>query len=386
MKRQKMYERDFRTVEEREDIARKSDNLCCHCGQMKFVHYGATVDHFIPLDKGGCDRFINCIMLCEKCNEEKGNKVVDMSYIPYLKPKYKKELQAYFESYLHTMEYVERNRLFALDEYPIHVESICPTDFHRKKQNRRMITKKYLFKKATFDDLDKIVTYYIKYLKKVNSLDDLDAARDNIVFWLTFGCIYYLESNGEISLITVFTIKHVRDEEAYHDITNILQMYIFSYYCSDIAITLVTKLIYELPNKFKEEQQLDFLPYTVKMITVDPMVNYVYNYLSDATTKKTVLWNGDITGFLESYLYVGDDTVTDKQSEKVKRFLDQFNEVTNHLVKFFTMYPNRVAIGWMIYDLMSFQYIEETPLKDILFDEKNNLKTLDVIRKEEENQ
>ena len=89
---------------------------------------------------------------------------------------------------------------------------------------------------------------------------------------------------------------------------------------------------------------------------------------------------------MESYLYVGDDTITDKQSEKVKRFLDQFNEVTNHLVKFFTMYPNRVAIGWMIYDLMSFQYIKETPLKDILFDEENNLKTLDVIRKEEENQ
>jgi hypothetical protein len=40
----------------------------------------------------------------------------------------------------------------------------------------------------------------------------------------------------------------------------------------------------------------------------------------------------------------------------------------------------------MIYDLMSFQYIKETPLKDILFDEENNLKTLDVIRKEEENQ
>ena len=382
MQRQKFYDRDFRTTEEKEDIARKSGNRCCHCGQFRYVHYGATVDHFIPLDKGGCDRFINLIMLCEDCNKDKGNKIVDLSYIPYLKDKYKKELGTYLDNYINTMDYIERNRLFALDEYPVTVESTRPTDFGRKTKFKQKITKKYIFKRATFEDLNKLHAYFIKYLKKVNSLDDENAARENLIFWLTFGCIYYLENCGEISIMTVFTIKHCSDYESYKNIHNIPQMYIFSYYCSDLAINIVTDLISSLPNCILEEQHLKFLPYKVLLLECDKMTNYVYNYLSFLTNKPNMLTQSEVSGFLMASLYVGDEFDVNYQTDfelkegdkELAEFSEKFDDVTKRLIDFFTKYIDRLSIGWMIYDLMSYDYIKETPLYDVLFDEDGKMK------------
>ena len=37
----------------------------------------ATVDHIIPLSKGGAEDFTNLQLLCRKCNVEKGDTILD---------------------------------------------------------------------------------------------------------------------------------------------------------------------------------------------------------------------------------------------------------------------------------------------------------------------
>lgn len=46
------------------------DNMCAYCGESKPL----TLDHFIPLSKGGVDSFENIIPACKTCNSSKGNR------------------------------------------------------------------------------------------------------------------------------------------------------------------------------------------------------------------------------------------------------------------------------------------------------------------------
>ena len=88
LKVDRYFERDRLTWEEKHAIALKSNDCCCHCGKKVFFsNIGeATVDHFIPLDRGGSNRDINMIMMCEDCNHDKGRKI--MGNDPHLNPKY----------------------------------------------------------------------------------------------------------------------------------------------------------------------------------------------------------------------------------------------------------------------------------------------------------
>lgn len=44
---------------------------CTYCGKD-----GGTVDHVIPLSRGGKDHWTNMVPCCEPCNSEKSNKLL----------------------------------------------------------------------------------------------------------------------------------------------------------------------------------------------------------------------------------------------------------------------------------------------------------------------
>lgn len=54
---------------------RKDMTLCHVCGE--FMHFDeTTLEHIIPLAKGGSDRYDNLALSHERCNQEKGSKVI----------------------------------------------------------------------------------------------------------------------------------------------------------------------------------------------------------------------------------------------------------------------------------------------------------------------
>lgn len=66
----------------RNQIIKKFAGKCQSCGinvcvNKKFSHEKnyATIDHIIPLSKGGTNELNNLSLLCYGCNQEKGNKI-----------------------------------------------------------------------------------------------------------------------------------------------------------------------------------------------------------------------------------------------------------------------------------------------------------------------
>lgn len=67
---------DSATVSKRFYLLLLERNMCHYC--KKYIELNnATIDHIIPSSKNGSNRIMNCVISCEKCNNNK-------SSIPYL--------------------------------------------------------------------------------------------------------------------------------------------------------------------------------------------------------------------------------------------------------------------------------------------------------------
>ena len=58
----------------RENVYQRDNRKCIVCGK---TNWKMTLDHLIPVDKGGTNDEWNLATMCEKCNCEKGNKIID---------------------------------------------------------------------------------------------------------------------------------------------------------------------------------------------------------------------------------------------------------------------------------------------------------------------
>ena len=359
--RRRFYERDtIFTWDEKVDIAKKSGDHCCHCGKLCYFGYGATVDHFIPLYKGGSNRMHNLLLLCKDCNKEKDDKIVDMSYFPWLKDKYKAEMHKYLEDYIHTFDYIERNRIFACDEYSIFQETVNVTPSYRKKSKKpaKSIGIRYKMKYATWADMDKLCDYFVRFLKKYHSLGSEQAAFQNITFWLRFGCIYYLERNGEIQVMYVFTVKHEPEVYAYHGNPYVLNMYAFSYYSTGTAKNLVLNSIYEFPRFLMKEQGLKHIPICVQFVDEDPTGMAICDFL-DEKRKSYVT----PLGFrrLDMVLYKEQPDPDDVSLAKLQKFMDKFDNVLQSVKSFYASGEGE-WVDWMVYDVLNAFEVEELHL------------------------
>jgi len=71
-RRKRTAEGNF-TFEEWENLKKRCDYICQRCGK-KEPEIKLTVDHIIPLDKGGTNYIKNIQPLCGSCNSSKGNR------------------------------------------------------------------------------------------------------------------------------------------------------------------------------------------------------------------------------------------------------------------------------------------------------------------------
>ena len=71
---EKKYKNDQRKICNR---LLRASNTCGLCGEQITKRKEATIDHIIPLSRGGSDSVHNVQVAHEKCNQEKGNKLPD---------------------------------------------------------------------------------------------------------------------------------------------------------------------------------------------------------------------------------------------------------------------------------------------------------------------
>ena len=314
------------------------------------------------------------IMMCEDCNHDKGRKIMGMDFIPYLLEPHKTKLAEYVNSYIQTMDYVQRNRLLALNEYNGKIYSQVGT---YKKKSRKIPVCNFTLKLATWDDLDKLNEYLVKYLKKYDALDDENAARENIIFWLKFGCIYYIEKNNNISTMVAITIKSVDDDEDYRGITHIPVFFVFSYYSSEVSLGLVQYVIEDFPKIILTENNIDFLPLNLLFLKKDNLVKWVsmlYNTRGVEDEGSNFTLFPVVVGELEddSNEHKTYDEM-DASERKTADFTAKFDEVSEKMINYYEKYADRGDISWMMELIMSYRFIMDNPKLKAIYEQGENV-------------
>ena len=382
MKLQRYYDREKMDWQEKKSISLKSNDVCSHCGKFAFFGHPehvdrlATIEHVIPISKGGSNHHINLVMLCEDCNKEKDRKIMPISWYAYLKDEYKEELNKYITNYLMVME-TERTHLLSYDEYifPLDQKLFMGYQGHSKKQSFRVNVK---MKRANWDDFDLMTDYLIKYLKKNNSLDDEEAAAMNIAFWLTFGSIYYVEKNRDITCMVAITMKHVSSVEDYHGIDVMPFMYFFPLYSTESSTWMIYDMIKIIPDYICKEKGLNIMPASAILLKKDKNSSRLSNVMRPIPADinnfvefqfVTTLDNGDIDTSNEHREI---DGMTEDE-KRTYNFTKQFKDENDKILDYLCKYSDRQDISWMANCLISFMLIKDTELgKLILSNEPEN--------------
>jgi len=70
-------------------VDKNINSKCIYC-ECKLNHENASADHIVPISKGGNNNQLNLIVVCKKCNNERGN----LDFLTYLRlknPNFKNE-------------------------------------------------------------------------------------------------------------------------------------------------------------------------------------------------------------------------------------------------------------------------------------------------------
>lgn len=67
----------------RQNIFLRDNMTCQYCYQV-FHEKRLTIDHVLPLSKGGCHEWTNVVAACSACNNKKGNKTPEQAKMKLL--------------------------------------------------------------------------------------------------------------------------------------------------------------------------------------------------------------------------------------------------------------------------------------------------------------
>ena len=311
IQRQKIEERQQLTYSDKQGhIAKKSDERCCHCGRKVYFDFGATVEHFIPLSKGGTNRDINLYMLCEDCNKEKGNAIYrPTDYMEFLGKEYLNQLNDYFESYIKSFEFVNKNNILAFDRYKVHLIHATVNKTKRvKKKALKNISTAFWVKKATKDDLDNITDFMAKICDKKLDGCDREALYNLIVFFYIHGCIYYQETPSGIRTVSFITTRNHSQRKR---VKKFLRVDNFALYNNQQTLSMLWNFAEDIPYHIIEEQGLDQIPQES---------NFTLNSIPD---KHEIFWGKE---------EIDAKPVDPDDDEKTQKFFEKFD--TTDLAKF----------------------------------------------------
>ena len=326
MKRQQLFDRNEFDFEDKKIILQKSGGVCARCGKPIIIGKNATVDHFIPISKGGINQKLNIIPLCKACNKAKSNKIIDPeNYIKYLKPQHIEELTNYYNSYIHSFEYIKRSNLMCCDQYILQIYSGPSLKNIKKPEKRKDIYKRFsqyfTLERSIPSDIPDLNRFFIEYLDHYDILDSPETAEKNIEFWRRFGVVYFIKDrDGNIRFMIPITVAKWNDNEHF------LNTMIFSRYSTDSAVRILMYLPYYLSRTIMSEQELPYLRFRLCIHRNDNL----WHYMEGARLDPGCSWA------CADNIYM-DDLSFDVNSFKEKEhpFYQQFKTIRKFMDEFF---------------------------------------------------
>lgn len=371
-KRQQTEEREWLSDEIRQKIQYKSDDRCVWCGKKVFLGYEGTVDHFIPLKKGGTNDEVNLVLMCHDCNQKKGSRIFPTNVAAsYLKDKYRTKLNDYFEEFVQKYDYVSRGNLMSSDVYEMFFlpPALEEAEAKAKRKGKQFKYKpqrsKYLLKRAYPDDQEKLVQYYIKYLTKYKKLSSPEAALENIKFWMRFGVIYFIEKNNEITAMSCVTVN----------VHGYISFDIFVYYSTTLAWTMAKGIVDCLGGAILAENDLPYLPLSFNLLVKDELTKYYVpeeiKTFSDGTMSCT-------TSFIRNTENYKDPRSSEEAKEHYKegvakfaQFIDRFDDNIEDDVLMYLYQNDLMSYSWMGDEILGRSFFGEEFYKepDKVFDD-----------------
>lgn len=318
MKRQPLTERHEYDAEDRNELYKKTDFKCAHCGVKLVQGRNATLDHYIPLSRGGINQRLNIVPLCQKCNEKKDNKIVGTWYLNHLKKNDLRQLNEYFDSYIQSFDYVTRGNLLACDMYGIKVYCGPPLVTKSSAKRRKIMdaaSKTFFLERIRLDAIEDAKEFYVEYLKKYDLLDSEDRAYKEVEFWDMFGVIYCIRDiNEKVQFLIPITMsKGVHGE-------HFLKIWIFSLKSDSVSGTVVKRIPSFFGETIMQEQHLPYMRTSAVIPHEDKSAKYIGGKI--------------VNGFKEQSEILLKSGTRSTDDSKVE-FYNKFHDIKHHMDAFF---------------------------------------------------
>ncbi len=120
--RTKIEERTAFPWSVKEPLLKETGGKCAHCGILLDRYTNLTIDHVIPLNKGGTNEQENLTVLCEDCNKLKSDMILPpVNWYPFLPVKRRKILGERLNRYIEETDYLSKDCLMPVDIFRVEV-------------------------------------------------------------------------------------------------------------------------------------------------------------------------------------------------------------------------------------------------------------------------
>ena len=162
MARKKSEQRIRSTRTRKEQIHDKCKGICAHCGRPISIGEDFSLEHVIPLAKGGTNDYSNMVALCRECNKEKGDDIVSADYYSYAPPLVYEEIENILDSYYKENDWLTQDTLFKQDRFFVPITQTI------QLKNGKIYTKdsQCEIKKLRGNDAKEFFNKYVNSFKK----------------------------------------------------------------------------------------------------------------------------------------------------------------------------------------------------------------------------
>ncbi len=179
-----------------------------------------TVEHVVPISKGGTNIPINLIALCKSCNVKKTDDIITPSlYYKYLPDSAKKEVQSYYELYINNEKWLTPKNYLKQDV------CIIPYTVRTRMYNSKLSKRtragvniheqviRATLRKMKYGELDEAYNVLEKY-SDIYNLPKEDI-KETLASVFKTGAIYSISNASGIIALIPFMIKKIKFGETY---------------------------------------------------------------------------------------------------------------------------------------------------------------------------
>ncbi len=117
--REKIEEREWINWRIKNKLLEETNGRCAHCGISIEPHKNMTLEHIIPINKGGTNDEENLTVLCKDCNKLKSDMILPVRWYAHLPEVRIKALIKQMKDYLDNVDYLAEDCVMMMDTYRI---------------------------------------------------------------------------------------------------------------------------------------------------------------------------------------------------------------------------------------------------------------------------